>query len=103
MNKQRIYQLIALCNKARKLVTGEFAVKQAVLDQKAFLVLVTADASKNTTKLFNDKCSYRNIPCIIWGTREELGHMLGKEERVAVAILDQKLAEKIMDMIKSDG
>ena len=32
MNDQRVYQLIGLCQKARKLISGEFAVKQAVLD-----------------------------------------------------------------------
>lgn len=102
MNKQRIYQLIALCLKARLLVAGEFASKQSVLDKKAYLVIVATDASDNTKKLFNDKCSYRQIPQVVWGTKLELGQILGKEPRAVVAILDQKLAEKINDMIKND-
>lgn len=103
MNDQRVYQLIGLCQKARKLVSGEFAVKQAVLGEEAKLVLITQDASANTIKLFKDKCSYRNIPYIQWGDRSILGKMLGKETRVVVGILDDKLAEKIATMIKSDG
>ncbi|MGL6174219.1 MAG: L7Ae/L30e/S12e/Gadd45 family ribosomal protein [Cellulosilyticaceae bacterium] len=100
MNNKKIYQLLALCQKGRNIISGEFSVKQAVLGEEAYLVLVTEDASKNTKKFFNDKCAYRKIPCIEWGQRDELGAMLGKEERVAVAVLDQKLAEKLMDMIK---
>lgn len=102
MSNQRIYQLLGLCQKARKLVSGEFSVKQAVLSEETHLVIVSIDASHNTKKFFNDKCSYRKIPCVTWGTREALGQILGKEERVAIGILDEKLAEKIVAMIQND-
>lgn len=103
MNDQRIYQLIGICQKARKLISGEFAVKQAVLSEAVKLVIVTEDASDNTTKLFSDKCKYRNIPYVKWGNRTDLGKILGKETRVAIGIVDDKLAEKIAEMIKNDG
>ena len=103
MSNPRIYQLIGLCQKARQLISGEFAVKQAVLSEQVKLVIVTEDASKNTLKLFSDKCSYRQIPYYVWGDRNELGRILGKETRVVIGIKDEKLAEKITEMIKSDG
>lgn len=103
MNNQRIYQLIGLCQKGRMLVSGEFAVKQAVLDQQVHLVVVATDASQNTTKLFTDKCAYRSIECLSWSTKTELGRILGREARAVIGVTDQKLAEKIRDMIKSDG
>ena len=56
MMNNRIYQMIALCQKARGLVTGEFACKKAVLEKEAQLVIVATDASNNTKKLFQDKC-----------------------------------------------
>lgn len=102
MNSKKIFGLIGICQKARKLVAGEFAVKQAVLESKAQLVIVTRDASDNTKKLFLDKSSYRGIICLVWGTREELGQVLGKEERVVVGILDIQLAAKLEAMIKED-
>lgn len=100
MDNKRVYQMIALCQKAGKLVTGEFATKQAVLAEQAYCVIVTEDASAKTKKLFNDKCSYRKVPFKVWGLREELGRILGKEERVAIAILDQRLGETIYDMLE---
>ena len=103
MNRQKIYQLMGLCQKGRMLVSGEFGVKQAVLEEQVYLVIVATDASKNTTKLFEDKCAYRSIDCIKWSTKEELGHSIGREARAVIGILDKKLAEKIRDMIKSDG
>lgn len=101
MMENRIYQMIALCQKARKLVAGEFACKKAVLEKEALLVIVATDASKNTKKLFNDKTSYRNIECVEWGTKENLGSTLGKEPRAVIAIVDINFATKIGQMIRN--
>lgn len=101
MMESRVYQMIALCKKARKLTAGEFTVKQAVKDQSALLVLVAKDASNNTKKLFTDKCVYKKIPYAEWGTKEELGKILGKDVRATVAILDKNFADKISEMINN--
>lgn len=99
MMESRIYQMLGLCQKARKLAAGEFAAKQAVLDKAAYLVIVATDASDKTKKLFHDKSSYRNIPCVEWGTKEELGKILGKEQRAVVALLEENFANKVETMI----
>lgn len=97
--EHKIYQMLALSNKARGLVAGEFACKQAVLTQKAYLVIVATDASHNTKKLFKDKTSYRTIPYVEWGTKEKLGKMLGKDIRSVIAVVDVHFATKIKEMI----
>lgn len=99
-NVVKIYQLIGICQKARKLVSGEFPCKQAVLSNRACLVIVAEDASENTKKLFKDKCIYRKIQCIFWGKKEKLGNILGKEQRAVIAILDKNLALKLSEMIE---
>ncbi|WP_242875921.1 L7Ae/L30e/S12e/Gadd45 family ribosomal protein [Cellulosilyticum sp. I15G10I2] len=91
--------MIGLCQKARMLVAGEFAAKQAVLEKTALLVIVAADASNNTKKLFKDKCSYRKISCVEWSTKEKLGKILGKEERAVIAIINEGFANKISEML----
>lgn len=97
--ENKIYQMLALSNKARKLVAGEFTCKQTVLAQKAYLIIVATDASDNTKKLFKDKTAYRKIPYVEWGTKERLGQILGKEIRAVVAILDIHFATRIQEMI----
>ncbi len=101
MNELKIYQLIGICQKARKLVSGEFACKKAVLDNSACLIIVAHDASENTKKLFRDKCSYRSIKCLVWSEKEKLGNILGKDQRAVIAILDQKLGIKLNEMIEA--
>lgn len=99
MMENRIYQMIALCQKARGLVAGEFACKQAVLQKEAQMVIVATDASNNTKKLFHDKSNYRQITCVEWGTKEKLGNILGKDPRAVIAIVDTNFAAKISQMI----
>ncbi len=99
MSEKRVYQTLSLCQKGRNLVSGEFAVKQAVLNDEVYLVIIADEASNNTQKLFNDKCGYRNIPCIKWGHSDEIGRSVGKDYRVVVGITNEKLANKIMQMI----
>ena len=100
MTDSKIYQMIGLTQKARMLVSGEFSCKDAVLKQKAMLVIVATDASKNTKKLFLDKTAYRNISCKEWGTKEGFGRMLGCDERAVVALTDINFATKISQMIE---
>ena len=57
-NKKKIFSLIGLATRARKTVSGEFATEKAVKSFKACLVIVAEDASDNTKKLFQDKCSF---------------------------------------------
>lgn len=99
MMENRIYQMIALCQKARGLVAGEFACKKAVLEKEAKMVIVAIDASNNTKKLFGDKTSYRQMTCVQWGTKEKLGNILGKEPRAVIAIVDTNFATKISQMM----
>lgn len=81
------------------MLSGEFSCKKAVLDNSAYLIIVAKDASDNTKKLFKDKCTYRNVQCIVWGEKEKLGNILGKDQRAVIAILDKKLGIKLSEMI----
>ena len=101
MMDNRIYQMLGLCQKARGLVNGEFAAKKAVLEEQAQLVIVATDASQNTKKLFHDKSSYRKIECMEWGTKEELGKILGKDPRAVIAITNVNFATKIGQMMRN--
>ena len=83
--KDRVYSLLSLCAKAGRLTSGNFSVESAVKDNKAYIVIVAKDASKNTKKLFDQKCNYYNIPYYEYGDKDSLGRFIGKEMRTSVA------------------
>jgi len=98
MNPKAV-QLLGLAMRARKVITGEGLVVTAIRNGQAKLVLLATDASSNTTKKLSDKCRHYNVPLISLSTRDELGHAIGKESRVAIAVVDGKLAENIQHLL----
>ncbi|MCR5584376.1 MAG: ribosomal L7Ae/L30e/S12e/Gadd45 family protein [Lachnospiraceae bacterium] len=96
-SKKSLLSLLSLMQRAGKLQSGEFQSETAVKTGKAFLVIVAEDASDNTKKLFNDKCSFYNVPIVFFGLKEELGHAIGKEERSSVAIIDEGFSKSFQN------
>ena len=95
MKQNKIYGLLGLAARGRNVSSGEFSAENAVKDGSAMPVIVAEDASDNTKKLFRDKCSYYDVPIHIYGTKEELGHAIGKEMRSSIAVTDAGLARTI--------
>ncbi len=93
MNK--IFSMIGMATKAGKTQSGEFATEKAVKSGNAFLVIVSEAASENTKKMFRNMCSYYKVPMYIYGTKEDLGHSMGKEFRASLAITEEGFAKSI--------
>ncbi|WP_019242267.1 MULTISPECIES: YlxQ family RNA-binding protein [Bacillus] len=99
MNQPRWSSLLGLANRARKVISGEELVVKEVRNGKAKLVLLSKDASSNTEKKITDKCSYYNVPLARVESREQLGHAIGKDHRVVLAVLDEGFAEKLKTLL----
>lgn len=102
MQQNKIYSLIGLAARGRNIVSGEFQTENAIKDGTAELVLVAEDASDNTKKLFRDKCSFYEVPIYTYGTKEELGHAIGKVPRASIALTDAGLAEAIKKHLEAN-
>ena len=93
MNK--IYSLLGLAARSRNVVSGEIATEKAVKTGSAVLIIVSKDASDNTIKMFRNMCNFYNVPFFQYGTKEELGHAMGKEMRSSLAVTDNGFAQSI--------
>lgn len=91
--------LLGLANRAGKVVSGEEQVIKQIRNGKANLVLLSQDASKNTTKRIQDKCSYYQVPLFSVDSRDQLGQAIGKDTRVVVAISEEGFAKKLSSML----
>ncbi len=96
---KRIYQMLGMAARARLLITGEELVLRDVRSGTARLVIVAGDASDNTLKKINDKCTTYNVEKHVFGTRDEIGHAIGKESRVVLAITDAGFARKLSGLL----
>ena len=93
MNK--ILSMVGMAMKAGKVFSGEFSTEKAVKTGKAFLVIVSEAASDNTKKMFRNMCSYYEVPMYVYGTKEDLGHSMGKEFRASLAVTEEGFAKSI--------
>ncbi|MCM3689873.1 YlxQ family RNA-binding protein [Bacillus sp. EB106-08-02-XG196] len=99
MNTNQWMSLLGLANRARKIISGEELSVKEIRSGKAKLVLLSADASANTTKKITDKCKSYEVPYKLVEDRHLLGQAIGKEARVVVAVLDNGFAKKLMTLL----
>ncbi|MBV1709521.1 MAG: ribosomal L7Ae/L30e/S12e/Gadd45 family protein [Erysipelothrix sp.] len=90
---------LGLAARARKIVSGS-VLMEAIRNKRVSLVLVASDASDRSKKQFQDKCTFYQIPCLIWGTIHQISAATGTNMRVAVGINDHGLAKNILECLK---
>lgn len=98
----KILSLLGLAARSGNLVSGGFMTEKAVKSGKAFLVVISEEASDNTKKMFTNMCSFYQVPLHFYGTLEELGHSIGKEFRASVAVTDEGFAKNIIGKLKCE-
>lgn len=91
--------MLGLAAKAGKVESGEFSTEKTVKAGHGHLVIVAEDASDNTKKMFKNMCQYYKVPMEIFGTKEELGHWIGKAYRASICILDEGFAKAVLKKI----
>ena len=99
--QDRVLGMLGLAEKAGALVSGGFSTENAVKSGKARLVIVSEDAQKNTTSLFENKCEFYGIPLRRYGTKETLGHAIGKGERSCLAVTQEGFAGSLVKLLDS--
>ena len=96
MKTHKALSLAGLAARAGAVASGEFSTEKSIKSGKAFLVIISEDASDNTKKKFMNSCTYYHVPFRIFSDKDTLGHAIGRQERATIAIEDQGLAKAIL-------
>lgn len=100
MRPDKVLSMLGIAAKSGSIASGEFSTEKALKDQKAYLVIVAADASENTQKMFRNMTDFYEVPMYVYGDKETLGHFIGKEFRASLAVTNEGLARSIEDKLK---
>ena len=65
-NRKKVLNLLGLATRAGKTASGEFMTEKAIKSGKAYLVIVSEEASDNTKKMFENSCAYYKVPRVSW-------------------------------------
>lgn len=95
MIPDKVLGSLGMCQKAGRMGSGEFMTEQSVKAGKSWLVIVATDASDATKKNFKDMCAFYEVPYAEYGTKDSLGHALGKEVRASLSVNDEGFAKAI--------
>jgi len=94
--------LLGLAKKAGKVVSGDYAVKSAVKNREAKLLLVAGDTSNRAKKEYFYLADSNDIPIIEVSCKSDLGLIVGKSLRAAVAVIDENFARAILKKYTRD-
>ena len=103
MKQNKILSLVGLATKAGKTASGEFSTEKSVKSGRAYLVIVSEEASENTKKKFRNMCTYYEVPYFEFGSKEELGHATGREMRASLAVQDAGFSEAMKKQLCMNG
>ena len=99
--RNRVLQMLGIAAKSGNVVSGEFSTEKAVKSGKAYLVIVSEEASENTRKMFTNMTDFYEVPLRVFGTKEELGRCIGKQFRASLAITDENLANAVVSKLEN--
>ena len=95
MNEVKLKNLLGLAQRARLLVSGNFAVEEALKSGQVHAIILTIDASPATVEKFEKISAEKSFPLYRVLTKETLGQCLGKDFRTVAAVLDAGFVKSI--------
>lgn len=89
--------MLGLCARAGRLITGEKACVQAVRAGNVHAMLLDGAASDNAVKAVSQACETHGVPLLRTGPFE-LGDAVGKPGRMAAGVTDAGMAARIIEL-----
>lgn len=92
---EKFMNLLGLCMRAGRIVTGEDACIKAIRAETAALAILDGSASENARKALADACNYRSVP-FLETAPDQLGRAIGKNNRKAAVVTDKGFAKALI-------
>lgn len=96
----RIAGYLGIAQKAGKIAAGDNMVKEAMKKHKAELLVIADDTAAKLAEELRDMASEQGIYLLNWSNKQDLGLVVGKSRRGAIAVLDKGFAEAIIKVVK---
>ena len=91
--------LIGLARRAGRLAAGDHAVRYALQEGRAALVVVAVDAGSACRRRFTHLAAQEAVPLYVWGQKGELGRLVGRPQCAVLAITDKGLASALRERL----
>ena len=96
-----VFGLLGLASRAGQITLGADLAIREIRGGRAGAVLLDESASEGTRKKILDACAYRGVPAYIL-SEDALSRACGKEGRMAAAVKQGKLCERIRQLLDAE-
>ena len=91
--------LLGLCKKAGRMVSGDYARRDALSKGKTYVILLASDASEHIKRSYKGLCRDYGIPCLEYVTKSEVGRACGRETAAVISINDEGFAKQFIRLL----
>lgn len=96
VNRERLMEGIRLAMKAGSVVSGGNNVEAGLKKKELLLLLMAEDVADNSLKRFGDSARFQGLPFVRALRREELGRVLGKDQRAVLAVTEAAFKRRLL-------
>lgn len=89
--------MIGIGQRAGKLISGSQAVKSHLNRGRVKLLVIANDASPQSAQEINRLAGAKAVPVLTYGSKDDLGRLIGKSPRSALAVTDEHIARGIIE------
>lgn len=83
---KRLRTCLSLGQKAGAIVSGYVSLRQAFAQSQVLYMILAEDIATGRAEEYRSWCTQHGVPYVTFFTKEELGHIIGKPSRSAVAL-----------------
>ena len=100
VTRDRIAGYLGIAQKAGKIAAGDNMALEALKKGRAVMLVLAEDAADTVKQELSDMAAAMQVPVLIWANKTDLGLIVGKSRRGALALLDQGFADAINKVLK---
>lgn len=98
----KVEAALGFAQAAGRLASGDMAVTRELHKGNVHLVIIAADSGQRTVRRFRQMCEDQGVPWRRWGSKNELGRLLGRPARSVVGVLDPDFALRLQEALPAE-
>lgn len=101
MQKNKFYRFIGISKKSGAVIAGDHMVEKEMNRGTLYLVVVANDTSERIRNKYQRFCQEKSIPVIVIGTKDELGHAIGKKQATVLGFKNKNQSENLIKLYEN--
>ena len=97
--RDKVFRYIGLAARGRMVAIGYNTGVFSMSKSKVKLIILAEDLSQNSVEKIKSEADRKGIPVRVYGNKQELSHMTGKENSGIFGITDANLSKAILEEI----